>query len=297
MQRRSKVTALAEALARVQDGDTIVLGGCFSHNKPMAAVRELVRQGRRGLEVVASPAGCIDLDLLVGSGVARRLRAAYVGFEHLGLAPHFRRAAEAGTLALWECDEAHLFAALEAAARLVPLGVTRAGLGSDLPRLNPDLRIFPDPFSGTPVVAVPALQAQGAILHVQQADSYGNCCFGGSPFADLLVAQAVKRQGGWVVVTADAVVESAAWDLRRTGIPHILVDAVVCAPFGAHPCSSHGRYAADEAHLRQYLQAARSEPSWQAYMDTYVTGCPDHWTYLERIGSAVLQQLGAEIDA
>lgn len=282
--RASKVRPLSEAVAIVDDGDTLVLGGCFIHNKPMAAVRELVRQGRRNLTVVAPPAGSLDIDLLVGAGVATKVVSSYVGFEHMGLAPHFRARAQAGEIELWECDEAHLLVALEAAARAAPAGLTRAGLGTDLPRLNPELKVIADPFTGAPVVAVRALAARRAILHVQEADPWGNARHAGSVFADLLIAQAVKRQGGHVVVTADRVVPAGSWSARETTVPHILVDAVVDVPMGAHPCSSHGRYTYDETHFRRYLEAARTPEGWRAYLEDVVLSPRDQAEYLECCG-------------
>lgn len=285
--RLGKLISLADAAALVQDGDTVVLGGCFTQNKPMAVVRELVRQGRRHLDLVAPPTGSIDVDLLAGAGVVRKVVSSYVGFEHLGLAPHFRTRVEQGELELWECDEAHLQAALEAAARAAPAGLTRSGLGTDLPRLNPDLKVIADPFTGEPVVAVRALGARIAFLHVQIADPYGNARHLGSIFADLLIAQAVKRQGGTVVITADQVVPPEARSGPRwTTLPHTLVDHVVEAPYGAHPCASHGLYSADEEHFRAYLAASREPQSWQAYLERYVMKPAEPGAYLDCCGGA-----------
>ena len=59
-------------------------------------------------------------------------------------------------------------------------------------------------------------------------------------------------------------------------------------PFGAHPTFSPGNYAADEDHLRLYVEMARNGRA-EEYLDTYVFGPEDHYEYLERIGG--LKQL------
>jgi len=285
-ERRSKITELSEAISQIHSGQTVAFGGCFTHNKPMAAVREIARQGQRDLRFVAAPAASLDADLLIGVQALKQVVTSYVGFEHLGLAPHFRRSLERGTLLHWECDEAHLMVALEAAARLAPSGLTLAGLGTDLVRLNPDLRVIPDPFTGQPVVAVQAIKIDVAVLHTQSTDQFGNSMHKGSLFGDLLLAQAVKRQGGKVILTTDQVVDSSHLEngLRRVTLPHILVDQVVEVPRGAHPCSSHGMYQADEAHLKRYLEAARTPEGWLGYLQQFVYDAASSADYLTAIG-------------
>jgi len=94
-------TDLPHAAALVKDRDLVALGGHTRH-APMALIRELIRQGRRGLSLVTVPTGGLNVDLAVGAGLADRLHFAQVGLEEFGMAPHFRRAVEQGRL---ECLE------------------------------------------------------------------------------------------------------------------------------------------------------------------------------------------------
>jgi glutaconate CoA-transferase subunit A len=94
-------TSLKEAAALVRDGDLVALGG-HTRGAPMALIRELIRQGRRGLGLVTVPTGGLNVDLAVGAGLVNRLHFAQVALEEFGMAPHFRRAVEAGRL---ECLE------------------------------------------------------------------------------------------------------------------------------------------------------------------------------------------------
>lgn len=115
-----KRTSLADAAALVGDGAMVALGGGLCARLPMALVRELVRQGRRGLHLVGS-AHSIDVDLLIATGAVAVCEESYVGFEQdLGLAPAYRTAAAAGTIEIRESCCATILAQLRAAESGVP---------------------------------------------------------------------------------------------------------------------------------------------------------------------------------
>jgi glutaconate CoA-transferase subunit A len=94
-------TDLATAAGLVQDGDLVALGG-HTRQAPMALIRELIRQGRRHLQLITVPTGGLNVDLAVGAGVADRLHFAQVGLEEFGPALHFRAAVQSGRLELRE---------------------------------------------------------------------------------------------------------------------------------------------------------------------------------------------------
>ena len=92
----SKMVSLAEAARLVPDGSTITIGGTLLHRTPAAFVRELARQGRRGLELV-KPSPAYDLDLLCAAGCLARSNCGIATFEaQFGMARSFRRAVERG---------------------------------------------------------------------------------------------------------------------------------------------------------------------------------------------------------
>ena len=262
-----------EAISALRPGHVIAIGGSLFHNKPMHLVREIVRRKLKDLVVIGVPQASLDIDLLIAGGCVAEVRAPYMGFDHLGLAPSFRRAAASGGVRIWECDETQLLTGLEASAKDLPSGLVKAGVGTDVPSFNPDLKVIDDPVTGEPVIAVGAIRPDFAFLHAAAGDIYGNLSYAGYPFGDQLIAEATKRGGGTVVASVDEVVSLsyAAADPRRTEIAHMLVDAVVEAPYGAHPCSSHGVYQFDEDGLKTYLAAANGGPAdLQAYMDATV---------------------------
>jgi len=102
MSASDKRTDLDDLAARVRDGDCVAVGGGLSAREPMALLRALIRQGKKGLRVVGSAHG-IDIDLLCGAGSVAASAESYVGFEQdFGMAPNYRRACESGAVAIEE---------------------------------------------------------------------------------------------------------------------------------------------------------------------------------------------------
>lgn len=282
-----------EALDLVRDGMTVALGGFNTAAHPMLIVRGLVRRGVRGLRVVGSTIAGLDLDLLIGAGVAEEVVTSAVTGEALAsVGPFFRGAAESGAVKVWESDEGILYAGLRAAGQGLPFLPWKAGVGTSIPELNPDLKVFEDPIAGETLLAVPAIKPDIAFIHVSQADVHGLGQHAGSGFGDRLLHRAAAR----TVITTERLVPNE--EIRRhpaeTSIPY--ADGVVKARWGAHPFSSPGHYLVDEAHLEEYIGAAVSarrgdrEP-FERYLERYVTGPASHVEYLEAVGIRRLLEL------
>jgi glutaconate CoA-transferase subunit A len=274
-----KRASLAEAVSLVSDGAMVALGGGLCARLPMAMVRELIRQGRRGLHLIGS-AHSIDVDLLVATGAVRRCEESYVGFEQdLGLAPGYRRAAEAGTIEVAESCCATILAQLRAAEMGLPFLPVRGVRGSDIRRLHPEYAEITCPFTGEILVAVPALRPDVALLHAPAGDRYGNLHLEQPYVLDERFASASRL----VVATVDELVSTE--EVVRSGvtIPAHLVAAVAEVAYGAHPSSCYPRYAYDRDHLREYLAAAQAGAGdLEKYVATYVLGTEED--YREAIG-------------
>jgi len=266
---RDKRTALADAVSLVADGAMVALGGGLSARLPMAMVRELVRQGKRGLHLVGS-AHSIDVDMLVAAGAVRRCEESYVGFEQdLGLAPAYRRAAEQATIEVAESCCATILAQLRAAEMGLPFLPVRGVRGSDIAALHPEYAEITCPFTGETLVAVPALRPDVALLHAPSGDRYGNLHLEQPYVLDERFASAARR----VVATVDEILPPEEVAAAGVTIPGHLVAAVAEVPFGAHPSSCYPRYAYDHAHLREYVSAAQAGPDdLGRYLATYVHG-------------------------
>jgi len=271
---RDKRASLADAISLVSDGAMVALGGGLCARLPMAMVRELVRQGRRDLHLIGS-AHSIDVDLLVATGGVRRCEESYVGFEQdLGLAPGYRRAAEAGTIEVAESCCATILAQLRAAEMGLPFLPVRGVRGSDIGRLHPEYAEITCPFTGETLVAVPALRPDVALLHAPAGDRYGNLHLEQPYVLDERFASASRL----VIATVDELVSTEEVVLAGVTIPAHLVAAVAEVPYGAHPSSCYPRYAYDRGHLRDYLAAAESGPGGlEKYLATYVQGSEEDY--------------------
>jgi glutaconate CoA-transferase subunit A len=283
-----KVDSLAGAASRVADGSVVALGGGLSARLPMAMVRELIRQGRRGLHVVGS-AHSIDVDLLVAAGALAICEESYVGFEQdLGLAPAYRRAAENATIEVRESCCATILAQLRAAEYGLPFMPVRGVKGSDIRGLHPEYGEVTCPFTGETLVAVPPLQPDVALIHALLGDRYGNLHLDQPYVLDERFAAASRN----VVATVERLVGTEQVRSEGITIPAHLVAAVCEVPYGAHPTSCYPAYAYDRPHLADYVKAAATGgAALQEYLDTFVTGCSDEGAYRAVLGSDRLAAL------
>jgi len=162
-------------------------------------------------------------------------------------------------------------------------------LGTDLPKFAPE-HYWPLPSKPgeRKMLAVAAVKPDVCLLHAQQADEHGNVQHLGPPFFDAMIAQASRR----VIVSVDRIVSTDT--IRRsnhlTKLPSAMVDAIVEAPFGAHPTASPSLYRSDDAHLKEYVKSSASAESFSSYLERYVRNAPPT-AYLDAIGGSRLAAL------
>jgi glutaconate CoA-transferase, subunit A len=281
------------AAALIKDGDVVIVGGFGTVNHPMPIIRALIRRGAKNLTVVGAATAGLELDMLIGAGCVKKVIAPYIGAElHVPIGHCYRRAAENDEIEVYETTEYLLYSQLDAAARGLGFLPWRGGVGTALPVLNKDYVPFNDPINGEPYLAAPALHADWAIIHVGQADVYGNGQHGGARFGDRLLSRAAER----VMLTAERIVPNAEIrkDPFKTSIAY--ADVVVEAPYGSHPFASHGFYVEDEAAIGEYVEASiayrkRDMAKWQAYIDKWIKGAPTHRDYLKKLDGERLSTL------
>lgn len=292
-QRRSKEISLAEAGAIIAGKKVLSLAGSQIVNSPMALIREAIRAGASGLTVIPAIDASMAIDLMIAAGVIDTLIVSYIGFETLGLAPAFRHAAETKAITIIEADEPFIVHGTRAAAAGLPFipvrGIYEA---TDLPKLNPMLKTVVDPYTGETVTTIPPLKSDICILHAQEVDPFGNAQLWAGNQQELDKAKAAET----VIISAERIVsvDKSRLDPRKVTIPGHLVDAVVHAPFGAHPTMSAGFYVADDAHMKAYVDAVRKGRQ-EDYLDTFVRGPRSHTDYLDAVGIERLTALMREV--
>ncbi len=266
---------LAQVVGSLRSGMTIGIGGWGSRRKPMALVRAVAAADVTDLTVVSY--GGPDVGLLIAAGKVRRVVTGFVSLDSIALEPHFRAARQSGSVRLTELDEGMLHWGLLAAAHRLPFLPMRAGLGSDVLRVNPDLRTVLSPYADREeFVAVPALRLDAAFVHMNRADAGGNGQYlGPDPYFDDLFCLAAERayvSCERVVPTADLV---AGGPVQSLLINRAMVHGVVETPNGAHFTSCVPDYGRDEKFQAEYAASAASQEAWQKFSAEFLSGGED----------------------
>ena len=271
---RDKRATLDDAVARVESGMTIGIGGWGSRRKPMAFVRALLRTEATDLTVVTY--GGPDIGLLCSAG---KVATAYYGFVSLDSPPFydpwFARARTTGAIVAREMDEGMLRSGLQAAAGRLPFLPTRAGLGSSVPDFwDGELKTVRSPYeSAEELIAMPALRLDAAFVHLNLGDRHGNAAYTGiDPYFDDLFLMAADRRFLSLerVVSTEALVKAVP--PQALLVNRMMVDTVVEAPGGAHFTTAEPDYGRDEKFQRHYAQAAADDAAWAQFVATYLSG-------------------------
>ncbi len=263
----AEITTLSDALATlVADGDSVALEG-FTHLMPFAAAHELLRQGRRELELIRMTPDIL-YDQMIGMGAARKLVFSYGGNPGVGSLHRFRDAVENGWPQAIELDE-HSHAGMAnryaAGAARLPFAVMRGYAGTDLAS-RAHVRTISCPFTGEQLAAVPALAPDVAIVHAQEADREGNIQLWGIPGVQKEAILAAQRS----LVTVERIV--GRLELRPGGIiiPGWVIDAVAHVPGGSRPSYSHGFTVRDNQFYRSWDEISRDRERFSAWMQEHV---------------------------
>lgn len=277
-----KTMSAADVVGQLADGMTIGIGGWGPRRKPMALVREILRSPLKDLTVVAY--GGPEVGMLCAAGKVRRLVFGFVSLDVIPLEPYFRQARERGVLEVTELDEGMLQLGLRAAAARLPFLPTRAALGTDVLDMNPQLRTVRSPYAdGEVLVAMPAIELDAALLHVNDSDVLGNTRIDGpDPFFDEWFARAAHRCYVSCEALHPRLEDEDLARARNNAFERSLVSGVVHAPGGAHPTSCAPAYGWDLPALKAYCAGAEAEDGFRAYRDE-VVGASEA-AYLERIG-------------
>ena len=279
-----------EAVERfVHDGDYLAIGGFGHIRTPMALIYEIIRQRRKNL-VIAGKTAVHDIDLLIGGGCVSKVEVAYAfGHELRGLSPCGRRAVESGQVqVVAELSNAAYQWRFLAGMMGIPFIPVRNLAGTDTFAHSSAIQVT-DPYSGKPVVLIPAAYPDVTLMHVPRCDRFGNAQIDGIPVEDIELARASRR----LIITTEEIVadDFVRCEPCRTDIPFYIVDAVCEVPFGAHPTQMPYLYFFDEPHIRGWLTQTKTPEGTQAYLEKYVYGVADFAAYLDLIGADTLEKL------
>jgi glutaconate CoA-transferase subunit A len=263
------IVPLRDAVADlVHDGDAVALEG-FTHLIPFAAGHELIRQGRKDLELIRMTPDVL-YDQMVGMGCARKLVFSYAGNPGVGSLHRVRDAVEHGwphPIEIEEHSHAGMANRYAAGAADLPFGVLRGYAGTDLVA-HTNVKFITCPFTGEELAAVPALAPDVAIVHAQEADRRGNVQLWGIPGVQKEAVLASRR----ALVTVERVVDELEPRPGGVVLPAWCLDAVSVAERGAYPSYAHGLTDRDNDFYKLWDKVSRDRERFRAWMDEHVLG-------------------------
>jgi glutaconate CoA-transferase, subunit A len=291
----------------VKKGSQIAIGGFTINRNPMGIVYEIIRQGIKDLHLVCHSNGQA-LDVLIGAGCVRRVEIAYGGNGRF--APtciRFRKAIEEGSIEFEDYSNFQMSLRFLAGSLGIPFIPTKSGLGTDLLNrkgflqetrrerkvANMKFSMMQNPFNGEndPVILLPALNPDVALLHTQYVGEDGTVRIKGLTFADVEQAKSADA----VIVSCEEIVpkDFIRMDPDQNSLPPFLVDAIVKLPYGSHPTACAYFYDYDVSHFNLYKSTAKEDLSFRKYLDEWVLGVSNHEEYLQKVGIGNLVKIKA----
>ncbi len=294
-----KRITMQEAAEVVKNGSSLTFSGFTIWRRPIALVFELIRQKRSGLHLIEVNGGP-QTEFLVGAGCVDIWESCWVGHELYGkYGANLSRKVGAKEIIVEDYSHAEMMFRFSAAASGAPYAATQTSLGTDIhnpeydmlgragkrdgKRIAKQKYIFTeDPFyDAGPVVLIPAVKIDVAVLCVQQVGEEGTVRVGGQYYSD---PEACRAADITIVVAEEIVPEEY---LRRNAdqntIPTFEVDYIVECPYGAHPTGMFGRYDVDGPFLKDFYNKTRTQEGFDAFAKEWIFGL-DHLAYLEKLG-------------
>ena len=247
----------------LQDGDTVAMEG-FTHLIPFAAGHEIIRQEKRDLTLIRMTPDLV-YDQMIGAGCVKKLIFSWGGNPGVGSLHRMRDAVQSGwprPLELVEHSHAAMANAFEAGASGLPLAVLRGYIGSDLPKVNDQIKFIECPFTGERLAAVPSVRPDVTVIHAQRADRKGNVLVEGIVGVQKEAVLAAKRS----IVTVEEIVDDLGASVNACVIPSWAITAIAVAEKGAAPSYALGYYERDNAFYKEWDAIARDRDLFQTWL-------------------------------
>lgn len=213
--------SVAEAVADIHDGATVLIGGFGEAGSPIELIHALIDQGARDLTVVNNNTGNghIGLAALIAAGRVRKMICSYPRSSHSKVFPELYRA---GKIELELVPQGTLAERIRAGGAGIPAFYTPTGVGTPLAE-GKEVREF----DGRRYVMERGLTADFALVKAERADRFGNLVYNKAArnFGPIMCMAATTT-----VVQVRRVVELGAIDPEAVVTPSIFVDRVVEVP-------------------------------------------------------------------
>lgn len=251
----------------IKDGDSVAMEG-FTHLIPFAAGHEIIRQEKRDLTLIRMTPDLI-YDQLIGAGCVNKLIFSWGGNPGVGSLHRLRDAVEKGwphQLEIFEHSHAAMACAYEAGASGLPLAVLRGYVGSDLPKVNEQIKFIECPFTAERLAAVPSIRPDVTVIHAQRADRQGNVLIEGIVGVQKEAVLAARHS----IVTVEEIVDDLHASVNACVLPAWAISAIAEAPRGASPSYALGYYERNNAFYKEWDGIARDRERFQAWLQDSV---------------------------
>ena len=283
-----KTMSVKDAVSKfIPDGTYIAIGGFGGVRVPVAIMHEILRQGKKKLGLSGHTA-THDFQILAAGECFDRCDIAYViGLEARGVSKNARKYMESGKVQFCEWTNAGMAWRFKAAALGVPFIIGRQSLGADSFQHSASHTIE-CPYTKKKFATFPALYPEVAIIHVHEADIYGNAVIRGVSIADEELARAAKH----TIISCERLVHTDKFrnDPHQVMIPYHCADAVVEVPFGSYPGNMPYEYFSDEEHLREWLTIEKDPEAFKTFIHDNILGVADFGEYIKKRGGIVRMQ-------
>lgn len=169
MKLPNKQCSIDTAIAKIKDGDTVMLGGFGVPGTPFILIQALVQHGARNLTVIKNDANEPDMgvDHLLQSGQVARLIT-----THLGLNAHAIELMNTGKIKVEFNAQGILAERIRAGGAGLGGVLSDIGIGTELAEGKQVVEI-----GGKQHVVEAALRADVALIHADRADGFGNLAY------------------------------------------------------------------------------------------------------------------------
>ena len=217
--------SVAEAVADIPDGATVMVGGFGASGSPIELIHALIDHGASGLTVINNNTGNgeVGLAALIGNGQVRKM---ICSFPRSSQSRVFPQLFKEGRIELELVPQGTLAERIRAAGAGIPAFYTPTTVGTVLAE-GKEVREF----DGRPYVMEPWLKADFALVKCELADPVGNLTYNkpARNFSPLMCMAARTT-----IVQARQVVPSGGIDPEHVITPGIFVNRVVEVPDPVH---------------------------------------------------------------
>lgn len=212
----NKIISVQEAVSKIHDNDTIMIGGFMSCGTPDILIDEIIKQKRENLNVIANDAGSPGRGIgkLITNNVIKKIQA-----SHIGLNPEAGEQMNIGKLEVHLIPQGSLVEMIRAAGAGLGGILTPTGIGTEVEEGKIKINI-----KGIDYLLELPLKADVALIKGSVVDKSGNVFYNATTKNfNPIMASAAKI----VIVAAEKIVEVGELDPNLVMTPNIFIDYIV----------------------------------------------------------------------